>query len=491
MIPLFGSRKVLCDGLSRRDLLHVGGLGLFGVGLGDAFHLREVQAESAERLPQFGKAKACILLFLFGSPGQHETFDPKVDAPAEIQGELKAIPTRVPSLKIGEGFPRIADVMDRVTTVRSLTHPYPIHGLAYALSGVPTTEIPLEVTPRDRRHWPFIGSVVDYLGEQRTGTAPPEIPRNIAMPWLFYSKSEYPPISGPYAGFLGTQYDPVWTEFEGAGTRFVPNCITGTESSPKFFDPYGGIEPDAKLELAGPAGRLNDGVSRGRVDRRRSLLAQFDASRRWLDRDVAVDSYSQHQQMAYSLLASNRVRQALDVAREPARVRERFGMTLFGQATLAARRLVEAGSQFVTVFWDAYGHFGNGWDTHVWQYPRLRQYLMPGLDQTYSALILDLESRGLLDETLVLCISEHGRTPQINNRPGGGREHWSRAYSGLLAGGGIASGKVVGRTDAHGGEVADTPVSPKDVLATSFHLLGIDPQTVVYDRQNRPYHVAG
>jgi hypothetical protein len=168
-------------------------------------------------------------------------------------------------------------------------------------------------------------------------------------------------------------------------------------------------------------------------------------------------------------------------------------MNLFGQSCLAARRVVEAGGRFVSVFWDGYGQFsGCAWDTHANHYPRLKEYLLPGFDLAYSALIQDLDDRGLLDDTLVLWMSEHGRTPQIDSRPkGAGRDHWSRAYSVALAGGGTTKGKVVGRTDRLGGEVEDTPVSPKDLLATAYHLLGIDPETTVPDRLGRPQPVAG
>jgi uncharacterized protein (DUF1501 family) len=187
------------------------------------------------------------------------------------------------------------------------------------------------------------------------------------------------------------------------------------------------------------------------------------------------------------------MRRALDVGREPMKLREQYGMTLFGQSCLAARRLVEAGCKFVTIFWDGFGQFAScAWDTHANHYPRLKEYLLPGFDMAYSALIDDLDSRGLLDETLVLWMSEHGRTPRIDSRPvGAGRHHWSRAYSIALAGGGTARGRVVGATDRHGGEVRDTPVSPKDVLATTFHLLGIDPNTTVPDLQGRPIPIAG
>jgi uncharacterized protein (DUF1501 family) len=197
--------------------------------------------------------------------------------------------------------------------------------------------------------------------------------------------------------------------------------------------------------------------------------------------------------MAYSLLTSPRLREALDVRREPPAVRESYGMTLFGQACLAARRLVEAGSKFVTVFWDGYGQFsGCAWDTHANHYPRLKEYLLPGFDLAYSGLLRDLEARDLLEETAVLWMSEHGRTPRIDSKPkGAGRHHWSRAYSAVFAGGGFARGKVVGSTDRFAGDVRETPVSPKDILATTYHLLGIDPNTTVTDAQGRPAPIAG
>src|SRR5439155_14661584 len=170
----------------------------------------------------FGSAKACILLFPYGSPPQHETMDPKPEAPAEIQGEMKAIRTSVPGLWIGDHLPKIATVMDRVTVVRSLTHPYAEHGVAYAVSGIPTYTPDLETRPRDPRHWPFIGSIVDYLEEKRTGVRVPLVPRNIGLPWLINSKTDLNVNAGPYAAFLGQAYDPVWTDFDGEGTRPTP-----------------------------------------------------------------------------------------------------------------------------------------------------------------------------------------------------------------------------------------------------------------------------
>jgi len=489
MLRLLGSRKELCSGVSRRDLLHVGGLGLFGVGLSNYFELAQTQAAAHGTHPHFGKAKSCILLYLFGSPAQHETWDPKPQAPEEIQGELKATHTALPGISIGEGLPKVAKVLDRVTLVRTLTHAFPLHGVTYAVSGVPTVDPSIEADPRDVRLWPFIGSVVDYMHQRRDGAFMPPVPRNIAMPWVFYSRCNFRPIGGPYASFLGGQYDPVWTNFPDQGTKV--SCKVDDRQEGLFRDPYEAIDPGSRLTLSG-AGEIPKDVPPQRFESRRSLLAQFDEKRKAADGERSVKAYSTYQQMAYSLLTSAKVREALDVKRESAETREQYGMTLFGQSTLAARRLVEAGSKFVTVFWDAYGYNTGGWDTHSYHFPRLKSLLLPGFDQTFSALILDLERRGLLDETLVLVLSEHGRSPKIlNNVPGGGRDHWSRTYPAVLAGGGIARGKVVGRTDSSGGDIVSTPMSPKDILATAFHLLGIDPATTLHNHLNRPVGISG
>ena len=490
MLRILGSSREVCDGFTRRDLLQVGGLGMLGVGLTDWLRMRQAQAATAATSATFGRAKACILLYLFGAPPQHETFDPKPAAPAEIQGELKAIPTSLPGVEIGEGLPQIAKVLDRLTIVRSMTHPYPLHGVAYALSGMPTYTPAIEANPRASEHWPFIGSVVDYLSERNAAGARSAMPRNIGLPWRFGSKSSLPTLAGPYAAFLGQAYDPVWSDFEGRGTKVVPRLTDGQTND--VFDPFAGVQPQGNFRLS-DGGELPPDITPARLELRRSLLQQFDHARAGLDRSLQMRQFDAHSQMAFSLLSTNQVRQALDIHREPAGVRETYGMTLFGQACLAALRLVEAGTRFVSVFWDPFEPFGGScWDTHANHFPRLKQYLLPVLDQTYSALILDLEQRGLLDDTLVLCLSEHGRTPQIDSKPkGAGRHHWSRVYSAALAGGGVARGKIVGRSDRLGGDVADTPVSPKDILATTLHLLGIDPHTTITDPLGRPVPVAG
>lgn len=486
MLRILGSTKTLCDGIRRRDLLQAGAVGITGLGLADLLRAATVTGPT-RAARSFGKAKACIVLFLYGSPSQLETFDVKPDAPENVRGDFKTIASALPGYRVGELLPKTAQVVDRTTIVRSLTHPYPIHGVAYAMTGVPTIDVAMELNPHDTRHWPYVGSVVDWALDQRAGGALPAVPRNLALPWPFSTHRTGEVFrAGPYPAFLGAAYQPVWTQFEGKGTKSITKTLR-TETI-EFFDPYMGVAPDCRFTLSG-ASQLPGDLTLDRLERRRSLLEQFDAARR--HSAAAEPGFDRFQQQAFTLLRSARVRTALNIAQEPAAVRERYGMTLFGQAALAARRLVEAGSRLVTVFWDEYGLAGSGWDTHWDHFRRMKVELCPSFDHGFAGLILDLEGRGLLDETLVVCISEHGRTPKLSRAQGGGRDHWSRAYSAVLAGGGIARGRLVGKTDRIAGDVIETPLSPKDIHATIYHLLGIDPETIFHDRLGRPLPIAG
>lgn len=485
MLRIQGSPKKLCTGLSRREFLTAGALTTFGLGLSDFLKLQAASSPSpGTAVPGFGRAKSCILLYLYGAPSQLELCDMKPDAPVEIRGEFKPIRSTLPGCDVCEMLPNMARVMDRVTVVRSMTHPYPIHGVAYALTGTPLIDIPMELNPHDGRHWPFIGSVADYLWRQRKPRRPGAVPDNIALPWPFSTRRVGEvPRAGPYAAFLGGAYNPLWTEFDGKATRSVVKTLQ--EQHIDCWDPYLGIAPEGRFTLA-PTTQLPAGMTLDRLDQRRSLVEQFDHARRDLEESAAGQDLDKHRAMAMSLIGSTKVRTALDLDREPLALRESYGMTVFGQGALAARRLVEAGSRFVSVFWDEYGLAGSGWDTHWDHYPRMKNELLPGLDRAFAGLIADLDGRGMLDETLILCVSEHGRTPKLSTNKNGGRDHWSQAYSCLFAGGGVARGNVVGKTDKQAGTVVDRPVSPKDILATTYHLLGIDPETMLRDRSGRP-----
>ena len=486
MLRILGTPKKLCSGISRRDLLRVGGLGLAGLGLADLLRLeRASAAENVRRPRSFGKAKAVILLHLYGSPSQLEWADMKPNAPLGIRGELKGIPSTVPGLHVCELLPNMAKVMDRTTVIRSMTHPYPIHGVAYAWTGTPQIDVAMELSPRDPRHWPFFGSVVDYIDRhQNAGKPVRPVPANMALPFKFSShRTGEVPRAGPYAAFLGGEYNPVWTDFVGSATRGIVKTLN--DQTYDANDPYMGTSPESHFVVPA-ATSLQPGLTLDRLHRRLSLLEQFDIASAGLEETAAARQLDRYQDMALALLTSNKLRTALDVRNEPAEVRRAYGHSLFGQACLAARRLVEAGSRVVTVFWDEYGLAGSGWDTHWNHYQRMKQELCPGFDKAWSGLISDLDQRGLLDDVLVVCGSEHGRTPKLNKAKGGGRDHWSRTYTSMIAGAGVTRGNIVGASDRYGADVADRPVSPKDLLATMYHLLGIDPLTTVRDLQNRP-----
>ena len=485
MLNILGNNKQLCGGMHRRDLLKVGTLGLGGLNLADLSALQSAAA-SESQTGSFGKAKNIILIHLYGSPSQLETFDPKPDAPVEVRGELGEISSCLPGIAVGELLPHCAKILDRCTVIRSMTHPYPLHGVAFALTGTPAIDGPMELSPRDPRHWPYFPSVVDYIDSKRRGpTARVAVPPNIALPWRFSTRRVGEvPRAGPYAAFLGSEYDPVWTDFVGTATKKGPDKVLADKTYTEN-DPYVGVGDDAHFTIPSATSLLPE-ITFDRLDRRRTLVDQIDQRRFDLNTTAAGKQMDRYREMTYQLLHSNELRSALDTRLESPQRREAYGSSLFGHACLTARRLVEAGSRIVSVFWDEYGLAGSAWDTHGWHYPRMKDELCPSFDVGFTALINDLEQRGMLDETLVVCTSEHGRTPKINAAKGGGRDHWSRAYSTIVAGAGIHRGKVVGATDNIAGDVVSRPVSPKDLQATMYHLLGIDHHTLIHDSLGRP-----
>lgn len=501
MLTFLGVPKSTPQGITRRELLQAGAMGFGGLALADLLRGEELNAlTGAPR--QFGRAKSCIVLHLYGAWSQLDTFDMKPDAPTEVRGEFQPISTSVPGLEITEHLPRIAKWMDRLTLVRSLSHAHPTHCVAYTLSGIPIN--PLRNV---EDYWPFYASTLDYLWEQEGAARPLGMPRALTLPFVLNSRSTNQSHRGLTPAWLGSEWEPVVGEFVGQASREqgFPSG-DGAKAILSRYDPFDGITPDSKFQLT--AMRLAEhaakvtlphryskttfglpaGVSGHRFNLRRDLLAQMETARRATEAAASGGAFDRYQRMALEMIASPRCANALDVTRESTSVRERYGDTLFGQSTLAARRLVESGARVVTVYWDEYGPANTAWDTHVNNFPRLKEGLCPTLDQVFPALLEDLDQRGLLDETLVLLLSEHGRTPKIGTKPGGSREHWAGAYCGILAGAGIRQGQVIGSTDAQAGYPAERPLDPKDILATLYHLMGFDPQTTrTYDHLNRPH----
>ncbi len=456
MLQILGTSHKQPTGLSRRALLQPGALGLCGL---TNAGIQSVQAEtSAVDLPGFGRAKRCLVLYIYGAWSQLDTFDPKPNAPEDIRGEFGTIDSCLPGIRVCEHLPRSSQVLDHCTLVRSMAHPFPIHNASYTLTGNPDTE-KIEGRQQNPDQWPYIGGVVNYLAE-RGDFGPQErgVPVNVMLPWRQSLFARPNKRSGTFGGFLGTTHDPLWTEFHGEAP---------------LGDPFRAITPEGRFRFGAGDSPI---VSLEVLDRRQSLLSQFERGTRALNESAAVASYSRQRQRAIDFLAATKVRDALALEHEPDPLREDYGMTLFGQACLSARRLLEADVKFVTVVWDEYGQTDESWDTHHDHHSRMKDFLLPAFDRSFSTLMLDFERRGLLEDTLVLCLSEHGRTPQFYPTGAGapGRGHWSRAYSQLFAGAGIPRGQVVGASDATAGDVVDRPINPKDVLRTAYHLLGID-----------------
>ncbi|QDU19786.1 DUF1501 domain-containing protein [Urbifossiella limnaea] len=473
MLNVLGSSKRLRDGFTRRELIQAGAGAVVGLGL-TGLTRTPATAGGGTRPRHFGKAKSVMVLYLYGAMSQIDTLDPKPDAPAEIRGPFRSMATKLPGVRLGEHLPLLADRLDRVTMVRSMNHPEPIHNVANTVTGISRTDVPMELNQRHPRHWPFFGSVIDYLETTQAGRAgDPLIPRNVILPWR-QSATAPDKRAGFFGGFLGSRYDPTPLEFRGKGT--VQDCV-------EKFNPYCGVDPRDAYNF--PATDFGPQMTVDRFRARRGLLDELDDRQRYPAGTAPLQSFGELQQIGLRLCDSATLPAALNLAREPAKLRERYGHHLFGQSTLLGRRMIEAGSRVVTVLWDEFAANNSAWDTHNNQTRRLGRELCPGFDRSVSALLDDLEQRGLLDETLVVCLTEHGRTPQAEGN-GDGRNHWSGAYSIMLAGAGVARGNVVGSSDRQGAFVKTRPVNPKDILHSIYHLLGIDVERSIPDRQGRP-----
>jgi hypothetical protein len=466
MITVLGSPRLSCDGVTRRETLRVGALSL----LGGFFNLPSLLAlERARPSGRRGRARSVILLYLQGGPATQDMFDLKPDAPVGIRGEFRPAPTSAPGVQICEHLPGMARWMHRAVIVRSVFHRGGCHNNLPMYTGYDVP--PPDIDSARATDPPSMGSVCAYL-ERNPGPVPPYVFLPCPLGW-----GEFKRKPGFGAGFLGQRYEPLCTECTAYvdNPRDRPLDLQVVRGEPVFR----GLELPADLTL-------------DRLSSRRTLLQQLDDGLRRAEAGPARAGYDRQQRLAFDLLTSARIRSAFDLRREPDRLRDRYGRTLFGSSTLLARRLVERGARFVNVSWD---NFTNRfqiaqqiWDTHARNFPILRETNLPSLDQTYSALMEDLDARGLLDETLVVLMGEMGRTPQINGN--GGRDHWTFCYSVLLAGAGVRGGSVYGASDGQAAYVRDRPVRIRDLVATIYQCLGIDPALPVYDQGRRPIPVA-
>jgi len=443
----------LCDGLSRRDVLHVGGLGALGLTL-PSLLAQEARAAVPVIRPSGGKAKSCILLFLMGGPPQHSTWDPKPEAPAEVRGEIGPIATNVPGVQFGELMPKLAAMADKLCVLRAVSTGDNAHSASgyYMLTGHPHQPMNAEnANPGPPNDWPNLGAIVQQLhGGGR------ELPASVRLPMHIFNTdgSVWP---GQDAGFLGRPSDPWLFRCEPASKDF---------RIPQFSLPV-----DVSIE---------------RLEGRRSLLDKLNGRIENVERSGTLEHYSGLAQRAYDLLASPKSRAAFRLDEEPQAVRERYGMTQFGQSTLLARRLVEAGVKLVQVNWFRGPDEPSDapcWDSHASETKRLKEVLVPPTDNAFSALLDDLSQRGLLGETLVVCMAEFGRTPKFNGRAG--RDHWGPVFSIAMAGGGIRGGMIYGASDRLGAQPKDGMVRPEDLTATIFHCLGYSPETEIQEPQDR------
>jgi hypothetical protein len=442
--------------LSRRKLLSAGGMGLLGLSLPGLLRLRDAAANpSAESAP--ATARSVILLYQFGGASHIDSFDTKPEAPAEIRGEFKTIPTAVPSLRICEHLPRLARLADKYALVRSLHHTMGSHNSAayYNITGhAPSSN---QLLLRDSPElYPAYGSVVSRFKPPTAG-----VPSFAALPYVI---ADGIPCPGQHASFLGKAHDPFLI-------RQDPNAADFKL-------------PELSLPAETPLERLED---------RRRLLAAVDEQTARMDYAAAARGVDAYHARAFDMLRSPAVRKAFDIAAEPAKTRDRYGRTPYGQSCLLARRLVEAGVSFINVYFSAsigIGMGAGGWDTHRNNFGDLKGRLLPQTDHTVSALLEDLEGRGLLKSTMVVWIGDFGRTPKIGDQTPDGRGHWPPCYTALLAGGGVRGGAVYGSSDRSAAYPATNPTTPDDIGATMFAALGIRPDAEVRDLLNRPLPIS-
>ncbi len=454
MLSIDGPVGRTCQGLSRRELLRAGGLGLFGLTLpGLLSGQAQAASDPASRPATFGRAKSCLIIFLSGGASHHDTFDMKPDAPANIRGEFRPIVTNVPGIQVCEHLPQVARHADKYMVVRSLSHRDTNHpsGCYWMMTGHEYPRASGLSENLSREDHPHIGSSLTAVGDRRQRAVP-----------TFVTVPDYIAVNGPiragqHAGFLGGRFDPL-----------VPR---GNPNSDDYCPLDLGLVPTVHPQ------RLNE---------RRRLRDAVNGQLRHLDQLAAGRTLDNFYQRAYGVLASGATQRAFEMTSEPDRVRDRYGRNLFGQSILLGRRLIEAGVRLVHVNWIRI--LEAGWDTHADNFNALKDKLLPPTDQALSALFEDMTARGLLQETLVLVLGEFGRSPQIT-AANAGREHWPFVFTILMAGAGIPGGRLYGASDRQGAYPLDRRITPNELAATIFHALGVEPASQVTTTLERPWQI--
>jgi hypothetical protein len=441
--------------ISRRRSLQIGILSWLGLDIPALASLRR----SSSRTPENKRAgNSCVLIFLFGGPSHIDLWDMKPDAPKEVRGEFQPISTNIPGVQICEHLPILARQMDKICLLRSMTHHMNVHGPACSelytgreYFGPPVTD---QARPED---WPSLSAIATRFGRSQAG-----VPNAIVLPWYTQFEGQDRRIAGQTGGRMGEEFNPFLLQANPAEKDFQAEGL-----------------------------HLPQAVSQKRFQRRGELLDKLDAA--GLSRALSgrMSRFQQYQDAAQTLVQEGRLDRAFQLEAEAPVLRERYGPTRFGQSLLLARRLVEAGVSLVTVNWDddhKDDKVSPHWDTHVDNFPKLKERLCPPFDRALATFVEDLSERGLLESTLVVVVGEFGRTPKVgtvtqnNMTKPTGRDHWPHAFTAILAGGGVRGGQVYGQTVANGGYVKEKPISPADLSATILDHLGIDPSLEYYDR---------
>jgi uncharacterized protein (DUF1501 family) len=467
------SGKDTCDGITRRDLLRVGGSAILGFGLADLFAgQRLAQAKQIPGGPGFGKAKSVILLYLQGGPSHLDLWDPKEDVPSNVKSVFKQIPTKLPGVLFTEVLPKLASVVDKTTLIRSMSYtPNGLFNHTAAIYQMLTGWTADKVSPSGQLEPP---SPKDYPNFGCNIVRLKPLPQNVPMlPYVMMPRplqeSNVVGKAGT-AGFLGRAYDPYY-----------------------LYPPGDDMDMAKMARIKVDDLRLRPEVSSARLERRATLRETISEGLPALEKATAKYDLDEYYGKALSLVLSGRARDAFDLGKESAATHDRYGKNTFGQCCLLARRLVEAGTRVVEVNWPKVANSDNhSWDVHTGLTKRMKEQSGPMLDAGLSALVADLDERGLLAETLVVAVGEFGRSPQRgvstsgNENNDDGRDHWPYCYTAVVAGAGMKRGFVYGKSDKTASAPLENPVHPRELLATIYHSVGIDPSTIMYNHLNQP-----